>query len=133
WWHEVYLQVDVLEPGGKGGVGKTVKLLTKGWLPYKLRWQLRVTETDFPKGSAIEATGDFVGTGRWTYREDGDFCNITYDWRIQAEKPFLRYFSFVLKPIFKWNHKWAMGKGEANLPGELERRRQLQADQSSSS
>ena len=44
WWPSVYLDVDILEPGDERGVGKVVGLYTKGWLPYKLRWQFRVTE-----------------------------------------------------------------------------------------
>jgi len=34
----------------------------------------------------------------------------------------LRYGSFVFKPIFAANHRWAMAKGEESLRLELERR-----------
>jgi len=33
------------------------------------------------------------------------FTDITYDWRIRADKPLLRYLSFVFKPIFSANHR----------------------------
>ena len=48
--------------------------------------------------------------------------NITYDWRIRAEKPLLRYLSFLLKPVFSANHRWAMARGEESLKAELARR-----------
>lgn len=99
-----------------------VELLTKGWLPYTIRWQFRVTDRR-PDGFSIEAFGDFVGRGDWHLTQDGDFVDIVYDWRIKAEKPLLRILSPVLKPIFGANHRWAMRKGEESLKLELARRR----------
>src|SRR5215831_16715402 len=121
WWPAVYLDVDVLEQGDENGLGKVVDLYTKGWLPYTLRWQFRVTEVR-PDGFTLVAWGDFDGRGIWTFEQDGEWVNITYDWKIKAEKPLLRYFSFVMKPIFSANHRWAMAKGEESLKLELARR-----------
>jgi hypothetical protein len=125
WWPSVYLEVKELEPGDENGVGKVVALYTKGWLPYRLRWQFRVTESDYPHSFAIEAWGDFEGRGVWTFVQDGDWVDITYDWRIRAEKPLLRTLSFLMKPIFSANHHWAMTQGEASLKRELVRRHEL--------
>ena len=116
WWPSVYLRVKQAEPGG------TVELLTKGWLPYKLHWFFRVTETRLPHGFSIEAWGDLEGRGEWSFLQDGRFVNITYDWRIRAEKPLLRSLSFLLKPLFRANHRWAMARGEESLKAELGRR-----------
>lgn len=122
WWPAVYLEVKVLEPGDADGVGEVVDLYTKGWLPYTLRWQFRVTEAHHPYGFALEAWGDFIGRGVWSFEQDGEFVNITYDWRIRAEKGLLRSLSFLLKPFFAANHKWAMERGEESLKLELARR-----------
>ena len=121
WWPSVYLDVNVLERGDENGLGKVVDLYTKGWLPYTLRWQFRVTEVR-PDGFTLVAWGDFDGRGIWTFEQDGAWVNITYDWKIKAEKPLLRYFSFIMKPIFSANHRWAMAKGEESLKLELARR-----------
>jgi len=121
WWPSVYLDVNVLEQGDENGLGKVVDLYTKGWLPYTLRWQFRVTEVR-PDGFTLVAWGDFDGRGIWTFEQDGAWVNITYDWKIKAEKPLLRYFSFIMKPIFSANHRWAMAKGEESLKLELARR-----------
>lgn len=123
WWPSVYLDVQEVEPGDAQGLGKVVGLYTKGWLPYTLRWQFRVIEVNHPYGFALEAWGDFVGRGIWTFAQDGDWVNITYDWKINAEKPLLRYLSFLMKPIFSANHRWAMARGEESLRLELARRR----------
>lgn len=121
WWPSVYLAVDQLDPGDERGLGKVAALYTKGWLPYTLRWQFRVTEVA-PAGFTLEATGDFVGRGIWTFHQDGPDVVVTYDWKIRVEKPVLRELSFLLKPIFAANHRWAMAKGEESLKLELARR-----------
>lgn len=122
WWPAVYLQVKVLEPGDERGLGKVVDLYTKGWLPYTLNWQFRVTEVK-TDGFTLVAWGDFDGRGIWTLRQNGVWVEITYDWKIKAEKPLLRYFSFLIKPLFAANHRWAMARGEESLKLELTRRR----------
>ena len=40
-----------------------------------------------------------------------------------SEKPLLKTLSFLLKPIFEANHRWAMAQGETSLALELARRR----------
>ena len=80
-------------------------------------------ESHYPHGFTIVASGDFDGRGVWTFRQNGRSVDIVYDWRIRAEKPLLKYLSFVLKPIFKANHRWAMAQGEESLKQELARRR----------
>lgn len=122
WWPSVYLEVEEIQPGDKDGIGRVVALYTKGWLPYTLRWQFRVTESNFPHGFAIDAWGDFIGRGIWTFSQDGPWVDITYDWSIRADKSLLRYGSFLLKPIFSANHRWAMRMGEMSLMLELARR-----------
>lgn len=121
WWPSVYLDVKVLEPGDEHGLGKVVSLYTKGWLPYTLRWSFRVSDVR-NDGYTIVAWGDFDGRGIWTFQQDGPWVNIIYDWKIMAEKPLLRYFSFMMKPIFSANHHWAMAKGEESLKLEIARR-----------
>lgn len=122
WWPAVYLDVREIEPGEPSGVGKVIDLHTRGWLPYTLRWRFRVTESDYPTNLAIEAWGDFDGAGRWTFAQDGDFTDVTYDWRIRANKPLLRRLSWLMKPVFSANHRWAMAKGRQSLELELARR-----------
>ncbi len=122
WWPSVYLDVKMHDKGDSKGVGKVVELFTKGWLPYTLKWKFKVTDSNAPHGYSIEAIGDFLGKGIWTFEQDGNFCNITYDWRISAEKGLLKNLSFVMKPLFAWNHKWAMKKGEQSLKLELQRK-----------
>jgi Polyketide cyclase / dehydrase and lipid transport len=123
WWPAVYLAVKELEPPDEQGLNQRVRLHTKGWLPYTLRWDLRVTSSRYPEHFAIEATGDFVGRGVWTFTQDGGFVNATYDWRIRAEKPLLKVLEPLMRPLLEANHRWAMKQGEESLKLELLRRR----------
>lgn len=123
WWPQVYLAVEELNPGVTHGLGKVGRLLTKGRLPYTLRWEMRITEVRYPYGFTLDATGDFVGRGTWTLTQDGPHVDLTFDWRLRADKPLLCWLSFLMKPVFRANHHWAMARGEESLRAELERRR----------
>ncbi len=121
WWPEVYLAVTEIEKGNDDGLGRLVELHTKGRLPYTLRWRARTIEVNKPVRIAIEATGDFVGRGIWTLAPMAPAgpTTVEFDWRLRADKPMLKRLSFLLKPVFSANHRWAMARGEENLRREL--------------
>jgi hypothetical protein len=123
WWPSVYLAVEEVTPGGEGGVGRHVRVLTKGWLPYTFSWSFRIVESRHPHGFTLEADGDLAGRGVWTFEERGAFVHVTCDWQIVAQRPLLRLLSPVARPVFAANHRWAMQRGEESLKLELERRR----------
>lgn len=123
WWPSVY--IDVREDSD----GEAVSAWTKGWLPYILFFRFRFTESSLPSGFTVAADGDFYGRGIWTFRQEGPQVVVTYDWKIRPRNWFLRTFSFALKPIFVFNHNWAMARGEESLGLELARSRASSADE----
>ena len=123
WWPSVYLEMKEVAPGDGGGVGREVIALTKGWLPYRLRFDFTVTESDYPRGYAVRASGDFEGRGIWTFDRDRGDVIVTYDWLVRPASGFLRRLAPVLMPVFSANHRWAMDRGEESLRLELARRR----------
>jgi hypothetical protein len=116
WWPSVYLKVR--ETGSD-----CVRLLTRGWLPYTLSWDSRTTASREPTLLAVQATGDFAGRGIWSFVADGEFTDISFDWQVTALKPLIRRLSFLLKPVFEANHRWAMEQGLRSLELELRRYR----------
>jgi uncharacterized protein YndB with AHSA1/START domain len=114
WWPSVYLAAREVAPG-------RVRVLTRGWLPYKLRWEAQTVGTRPPERIAVRASGDFTGKGVWSVVQDGEYADVTFDWKLTAEKPLLRYLSFVLRPAFEANHRWAMEQGRKSLELELAR------------
>ena len=123
WWPSVYLDVVEMRPPDAHGLGRRVRFHTKGWLPYTILWESEIVESRYPHGFTIVASGGFDGRGVWTFEQDGRAVDVTYDWRLRAEKPLLRNLSFLLKPLFEANHRWAMAQGETSLKLELARRR----------
>ena len=123
WWPAFCLAAEELSPGDERGVGRRVRLRTKGWLPYGLDWELRVTESRHPFGFSLEARGDLEGTGVWTFEPAGAWTLATCDWRVRAERPLWRALSPLLRPAFEADHRWAMRTGERSLALEIERRR----------
>ena len=123
WWPSVYLEAREVAPPGPNGLGRRVEFVTRGWLPYTLRWSLEVTESDRPHGFAFDAHGDFEGRGEWRFEPEGAWVAAAFDWRIEAKKPLLRALAPVFRPLLEANHRWAMRRGEESLRLELVRRR----------
>jgi hypothetical protein len=122
WWPDVYLAAKWIPSGRPDHIGDRVELLTKGWLPYKLRWTAISEAYDAPRRIEIRAEGDFVGRGVWDLKDEGHLTYITFDWRLRADKPLLRWLSPLFKPLFQWNHHWAMSTGLKRLKLEAQRR-----------
>jgi hypothetical protein len=59
----------------------------------------------------------------WTFTGQGNDLKLAFDWRLRAEQEFIKSFSFLFKPLFRWNHRWAMARGEEGLRGEISLRR----------
>lgn len=119
WWNSVYLSV---EPDG--GVWR---VHSRGWLPYTLRWSFERASEDLPNSFSLRAWGDLNGTGRWEFHGANGHTEASFVWQVRADKPVLRYLSWLLKPIFAANHRWAMAQGERAIAHEVSRRRLLQS------
>jgi len=72
---------------------------------------------------ALEATGDLNGRGIWIFQPTRDGCEVSFDWNVRFDKPFLSEFSYFLRPVFELNHRWAMNKGLESLKLKLLRRK----------
>ncbi len=122
WWPQVYLGVSEIAAGGAGGVGRRVGLHTKGKLPYTLRWEAEVLEADRPYRMVIGARGDLDGRGEWRFSQDGELVDVDYRWTVYVSKPWMAVLAPLLRPVFVWNHLWAMRCGLEGLQRELARR-----------
>ena len=119
WWPEVYLAVREVRAGDANGVGRIVALRTKGKLPYTLEWQAEMVAAQKPQRMSIRARGDLEGRGEWELRQDGEWVQVRYDWTVLATKSWMILLAPLLRPVFVWNHKWAMQRGFEGLQREL--------------
>jgi Polyketide cyclase / dehydrase and lipid transport len=122
WWPANWLRYEEVEPGAPNGLGRVFRYRIKGWLPYTLNLTFRVTDVDAPHRLSVVADGDLVGTGTWTFEQDGPNVIVTYEWRVRAAPWYIRRFSRLFKPVFRSNHFWSMRMGAKSLRLELARR-----------
>ena len=122
WWRATFLKTKVLSEGQNGEIGKIVRVHAKGWAPFSMRFWFLVREEIADQTFKLDFVGDFNGFAVCSLRQLGDFTYLTLDWNVAVGKPFLILGSFVLKPLFKLNHLWAMSQGQKSLQIELLRR-----------
>jgi len=121
WWGKVFVSVE--GDGGPPRPGRHVTIVSRGFLPYLLRWEAEITGVDAPHGFRFSMTGDFVGDGSWTFEPSGRGTNAVFDFRPRVEKPLVKYLTPVLRPLFRANHTWAMRNGERGVNELLEKKR----------
>jgi len=105
WWTPVYLAA---EADGPPAVGTTARQHFKGRLPYTLKTSSTIVALDRPRRIEADVVGDLSGTGIWTLTAKNGGTHVRFDWQVNADRPLLRYLSPVLRPLFRWNHNWAI-------------------------
>ena len=112
WWRPVYLSVD---SEGPPEVGRVSRQHFKGRLPYTLKTRSTLTALDRPSRIEVDVVGDLSGPGIWTLTEKGEGTHVRFDWEVTADRPLLRYLTPVLRPLFRWNHNWAIARAIEGL------------------
>jgi hypothetical protein len=115
WWRGVYQEVEVLSPEEISPEGGWLRARARGLLPYQLRFMLEPVVLDPDGIIEVRAYGDFKGIWRATFSPTPTGTRIDIDWRVTVSKPVIRFTGWLLKPLFAWNHRWTMPRGEAGL------------------
>ncbi len=93
-------------------IGSTALVDWRTRLGYGLR--LRVTTTGVVAPFELEGTveGDLSGRGLWVLEPVGSAgVMITYRWDVHLNRPWMRWLSPLLRPVFAWNHFDVMRMG----------------------
>src|SRR3712207_4135323 len=109
WWPQAFLAVD--GEGGEPAPGKVDRVLSRGFLPYRIRWTSECVAAERPHRIATRLTGDFEGEGEWRIAEADGGVVAELDWRPSVTKPLVRNLTPLLRPLFRANHEWAMARG----------------------
>jgi uncharacterized protein YndB with AHSA1/START domain len=112
WWTPVYLDV---EADGEPAVGRQSRQHFKGRLPYHLRTRSTITRLERPRLVQGDVDGDLRGRGTWTLTGRDGGTHVRFDWQVLADRPLLRTLSPVLRPVFRWNHDWAIARARDGL------------------
>jgi uncharacterized protein YndB with AHSA1/START domain/quercetin dioxygenase-like cupin family protein len=112
WWRPVYLDV---ESDGPPELGKQSRQHFKGRLPYHLRTRSVIVALDPPRTVTADVEGDLRGRGTWTLTPTARGTHVRFDWQVHADRRLLRVLTPVLRPLFRWNHNWAIARAIEGL------------------
>jgi quercetin dioxygenase-like cupin family protein/uncharacterized protein YndB with AHSA1/START domain len=112
WWRPVYIDV---ESDGPAELGKESRQHFKGRLPYHLNTRSVITELEPPRTITAEVDGDLRGTGTWTLTAIATGTHVRFDWQVHADRRLLRALTPLLRPVFRWNHNWAIARAMEGL------------------
>ncbi|MBS1730425.1 MAG: SRPBCC family protein [Bacteroidetes bacterium] len=121
WWKGV-LAVKTIEENDDRGVNGISEYTWKSILPYKLTFKMKLMECKKYENLSGIAFGELEGEGRWLFTQNGSSCIIEYHWNVFTNKKWMNYFSFLLKPAFKYNHDVVMRWGAEGLAKKLNTR-----------
>jgi hypothetical protein len=107
WWRPVYLSVE--------GDETITRHHFKGRLPYTLKMRAEMVDQDRPNRFEVRVDGDLRGKGIWTFTPRDGRTHVRWDWIVFADRPLLRYLTPVLRPLFRWNHNWAVARAREGL------------------
>jgi hypothetical protein len=121
WWEGVYRHTEIIFPGG----GRTpyVEAIAGGWLPYTLEFTLHPLRAEAGRILEVEVRGDFEGCWCAVFSREGAGTRVDITWEVTVHKPLVRDLSWLLKPLFAWNHRWTTEIGEDGLIAYLAARR----------
>jgi hypothetical protein len=74
-----------------------------------------LVSSDRPNRFEVAVDGDLRGKGVWTLTESAGKTHVRWDWIVFADRPLLRYLTPILRPLFRFNHNWAVGRARENL------------------
>jgi hypothetical protein len=114
WWQGVE-QVEELAGGDANGIGSIRRYTWKGRLPYRLTFDVQVTQMELQTMVEGVASGDVEGMGRWTFATEGEFTVARYEWNVRPTPRWMRLLSPLASPLFRWNHDILMRQGGEGL------------------
>ena len=118
WWKGV-TAVEVLEPGGEGGLGQLARYSWRSALPYTLQFDSRVTRIEPPHLIEGQATGELEGVGVWRLFASPEGTAVLYSWRVRTTQRWMNLMGPLARPGFRWNHDRVMHQGGVGLARRL--------------
>ncbi len=115
WWQGVYEEAELLEVYYEPVFGGKVRAKARGFLPYKLEFELESLRLEPGELVEVKASGDFDGIWRAKLTEDGRGTKVHIEWDVTVNMPLIRYLSPIFKPFFAWNHYWTTPRGQRGM------------------
>lgn len=119
WWKWLEF-VEVIDEGGRDGVGRRVRNVVASPLLYRLSYEGEVTRVGEPYRARFEAVGDLEGVGQFEIDSGGGSTVVTFDWLVTTPRWWMNLLAPIARPLFAWSHHRLMddfGVGLAQASG----------------
>lgn len=114
WWTAVE-RVEEFEPGDANGIGSVKRFTWRGHLPYRLTFDIRITQAVPLTMVEGRASGEVEGVGRWRFSSRGQTTVVRYEWHIRTNRRWMNLIAPIARPVFKWNHDQVMRQGAEGM------------------
>ena len=114
WWQYV-TKVEELQPGDNIGLNNIRRYTWTTCLPYQLKMELCVSRLEPCRLIETQVAGDLLGLGRCRFSTQPGFTRVQYEWNVSLNKPWMICLAPIAHPVFIWNHRQVMKKGEQSL------------------
>ena len=118
WWKGVE-EVTELRPGDAESIGSISSYTWKSFLPYRLTFNIELVAQEKYRYLKGTASGELQGSGEWYFASSEHGTVLTCIWNVSTRKPWMNRLSFLLRPIFAYNHSIVMNWGEKCLKKKL--------------
>lgn len=118
WWRGVE-QVKIVKRGESNGIGTIIDQVWKSALPYRLRFQTRLSRVEPLRLFEVTSQGQLHGVGLMQFSTDGDITVVRFDWKVDTTEPWMNFLAPVARPLFRWNHGTIMDWGGQCLSRKL--------------
>lgn len=120
---------SVLRAGEADGLGRVMRVYTKGWLPRSFVFTGEVTEARLNRHLRVDVAGDFDGYAEFKVAPIGQILTVDLLWSVDCHHPFVGPLSRVLPYPFTWNHRWALRRSVKLLQAQMDTRRGVPASE----
>ncbi len=118
WWKS-FESVAELRPGDELGIGSIRRYTLQSPTRYKLTFDMLLTERVEHETLRGEASGELAGSGTWHFKVIDGVTYIECLWNVRTTRAWMNMLAFLLKPVFRYNHKLVMKKGAGFLAQRL--------------
>ena len=121
WWKGM-LSVTEIEAGDETGLHNKRKYTCRSLIPYKLCFTLHVVKVIEEKFIGGLADGALTGSGdmHFSYDAATNCTTVICKWHVGTTVKWMNAFSFMLKPVFAYNHNYLMRQGAKGLAKKLQ-------------
>lgn len=88
-------------------------------LGYGFTVDVEVVESLPPERLRARSLGHMQGEGIWLLRQNGIHTDVTYVWRVNLHRNWMRWLAPLLAPLFRWSHATVMRAGGQGLARRL--------------